>query len=112
MLHTIAGVLKRSSKVEALGIFVAAIEGGEVEDVSGLLGNPSEQSIEMQAIGALASGLEQGRSGQSKVETLMAKLELTVQERALINDTVKCFFTTVFSIVEMTKKFIVDNGLH
>ena len=50
VLHTIAGVLKRSSKVEALGIFVAAIEVGEVEDVSGLLGNPSEQSIEMQAI--------------------------------------------------------------
>jgi hypothetical protein len=45
VLHTIAGVLKRSSKVEALGIFVAAIKGGEVEDVSGLLGNLLQSSL-------------------------------------------------------------------
>jgi len=112
VLLTIAGVLKRSSKVEALGILVAAIEEGDVEKVSRLLGNPSEQSIEMQAIGALASGLEQGNSGQSKVETLMAKLELTVQERALIDATLNRAFRTVSSIVESTREFIADNELH
>jgi hypothetical protein len=105
-------VFKLSTKMEALGILVAAIVGQEVEKISGLLSNPSQESCEMQAIGALASGLELGLPRQSEVKTLMAKLELTVQERALINETVKFFFTTVFSIVEMTKKFIVDNGLH
>jgi hypothetical protein len=42
----------------------------------------------------------------------MDKLELTVQERALIDATLNWAFRTVSSIVESTSDFIADNELH
>ena len=90
-----AGVLESPSKLTPLNTLVAAFD--QYEEIAGLLGNPSEKSIEMQqAIDEFASC----------IEDLIALLDLTVEEKAVIGAILNKAFIHALSIVDSTENFI------